>query len=109
MWITAKADFATRAVLVLALAYDGSQPMKLTEIAERTAVPVPTSSRSWQFRGAGIVRSERGSSGGYRLSHQADDLTLERVVRVFQGQLAPRAPTSPHLPSEQVDRGAMPR
>jgi Rrf2 family protein len=42
-----------------------------------------------QLRGAGIVRSERGPSGGYRLNHPPKDITLERVVRLFQGPLAP--------------------
>ena len=42
-----------------------------------------------QLRGAGIVRSERGPSGGYRLNHPPEDVTLGRVVRLIQGPLAP--------------------
>jgi Rrf2 family protein len=41
------------------------------------------------LRTAGIVRSERGPHGGYRLNNAPEDITLERVVRLFQGQLAP--------------------
>jgi Rrf2 family protein len=41
------------------------------------------------LRTAGIVRSERGPGGGYRLNKRPDEITLERVVRLFQGQLAP--------------------
>lgn len=41
------------------------------------------------LRIAGIVRSERGPSGGYRLNRPPEEITLERVVRLFQGQLAP--------------------
>jgi Rrf2 family protein len=41
------------------------------------------------MRTAGLVRSERGPRGGYRLNHSPDEITLERVVRLFQGQLAP--------------------
>ncbi len=41
------------------------------------------------MRTAGIVRSERGPSGGYRLNKTPEEITLERVVRLFQGQLAP--------------------
>jgi Rrf2 family protein len=40
-------------------------------------------------RTAGIVRSERGPAGGYRLNKAPEEITLERVVRLFQGQLAP--------------------
>ena len=42
-----------------------------------------------QLRGAGIVRSERGPSGGYRLNHAPEDITLGKVVRLIQGPLAP--------------------
>ena len=41
------------------------------------------------MRRAGIVRSERGIHGGYRLNRPSQEITLERVVRLFQGQLAP--------------------
>jgi Rrf2 family protein len=89
MWISKRTDYATRAVLALALA-DGETPMKLEELARRTAVPhsvleqiMPT------MRNAGIVRSERGAQGGYRLNRPAKEITLERIVRLFQGQLAP--------------------
>src|SRR5215216_4536208 len=27
--------------------------------------------------------------GGYRLNHSPDEITLERIIRLFQGQLAP--------------------
>ena len=89
MWISKRTDYATRAVLALALA-DTETPMKLEELARRTAVPrsvleqvMPT------LRSAGVVRSERGAHGGYRLNRPPKEITLERVVRLFQGQLAP--------------------
>jgi Rrf2 family transcriptional regulator, cysteine metabolism repressor len=88
MWISRRTDYATRAVLVLALADGG--PLKIGDIAERAESPqsvleqiLPT------MRSAGLVRSERGPHGGYRLNHPASEITLERVVRLFQGQLAP--------------------
>lgn len=91
MWITRKTDYATRAVLVLALATDGP-PLKTREIAERTRIPESLLEQIMaQLRGAGIVRSERGPHGGYRLNHRPEDITLERVVRLFQGPLAPIA------------------
>jgi Rrf2 family cysteine metabolism transcriptional repressor len=88
MWVSRRTDYATRALLALAL--DGGGPMKLEELARRTGAPqsvleqlMPT------LRTAGIVRSERGPSGGYRLNKTPEEITLERVVRLFQGQLAP--------------------
>ena len=91
MWISKRTDYATRAVLALALA-PGGGPLKMREIAERTQVPESLLEQILgQLRGAGIVRSERGPQGGYRLNHAPEELSLERVVRLFQGPLAPIA------------------
>ena len=91
MWISKKTDYATRAVLALALTEEGA-PLKMHEIAARTAVPESLLEQIMaQLRGAGIVRSERGPYGGYRLNHPPEEITLERVVRLFQGPLAPIA------------------
>jgi Rrf2 family cysteine metabolism transcriptional repressor len=73
--------------------------LKMKDIAERTAVPQSFLEQIMpQLRQAGVVRSERGPSGGYRLNHLPEDITLERVVRVFQGQLAPIACATRHAP-----------
>jgi Rrf2 family transcriptional regulator, cysteine metabolism repressor len=97
MWVSRRTDYATRAVLALAI--DGGGPLKLEELARRTAVPqsvleqvMPT------MRTAGIVRSERGPAGGYRLNKRPEEITLERIVRLFQGQLAPISCATRHTP-----------
>ena len=97
MWVSRRTDYATRAMLALSL--EGGGPLKLEELARRTAVPqsvleqvMPT------LRTAGIVRSERGPAGGYRLNKDAAEITLERVVRLFQGPLAPIGCATRHNP-----------
>jgi Rrf2 family transcriptional regulator, cysteine metabolism repressor len=88
MWISRRTDYATRALLALALDDDGS--MKLEELAQRTGAPQSVLEQVMPvMRSAGLIRSERGPSGGYRLNKPPDEITLERVVRLFQGQLAP--------------------
>ena len=88
MWITKKTDYATRAVLALAIA--GDQLMTADALAGRVEVPLSFMKQILtQLRGAGIVRSERGPSGGYRLNHTPEEITLERITRIFQGPLAP--------------------
>jgi Rrf2 family cysteine metabolism transcriptional repressor len=89
MWISKRTDYATRAVLALALA-DSESAVKLEDLAERAAIPASVLEQIMPtLRTAGIVRSERGARGGYRLNHPPAEITLERVVRLFQGQLAP--------------------
>lgn len=98
MWISRRTDYATRALLALALDQD-SRPVKIQELAERTDTPVSILEQVLpQLRSAGIVRSERGPSGGYRLNHAPEDITLERVVRVLQGPLAPISCATRHEP-----------
>jgi Rrf2 family protein len=88
MWISRRTDYATRALLALSLS--GGGPLKLEELAARTAVPRSVLEQVMPIlRSAGIVRSERGRGGGYRLNHPPEEITLERVVRLFQGPLAP--------------------
>jgi Rrf2 family protein len=89
MWITRRTDYATRAVLALSLASDG-RPRKVQDLAQATATPATVLEQVLpQLRSAGIVRSERGPAGGYRLNHAPEDITLGKVVRLIQGPLAP--------------------
>jgi Rrf2 family protein len=97
MWVSRRTDYATRAILALAL--EGGGPLKLEELARRTAVPQSVLEQVMpSMRTAGIVRSERGPSGGYRLNKAPEEITLERIVRLFQGQLAPIGCATRHNP-----------
>ncbi len=42
-----------------------------------------------QLKGAGYVRSIRGSSGGYRLAKNPADINLAEIIRLIDGALAP--------------------
>jgi Rrf2 family transcriptional regulator, cysteine metabolism repressor len=97
MWISRRTDYATRALLALSLADGG--PLKLEELARRVAVPQSVLEQVMPvMRTAGLVRSERGPYGGYRLNKLPEEITLERVVRLFQGQLAPIGCATRHHP-----------
>jgi len=88
MWVTRRTDYASRAVLALAMA--DPESLKLDELAELTASPPSVLEQVMPaLRAAGIVRSVRGPGGGYRLNRAPSDITLERIIRLFEGQLAP--------------------
>jgi Rrf2 family protein len=98
MWISRRTDYATRAVLALALA-GHERPVKVHEIADRTSTPCSVLEQLLpQLRSAGIVRSVRGPSGGYRLNHPPEEITLGKVVRLIQGPLAPISCATRHEP-----------
>ena len=87
MHVTAKADYAVRAVIELAA---GSQdaPRKVDEVAQAQDIPVSfLENILTQLRSAGVVRSQRGPEGGYWLAQPADELPLATVIRAVEGPL----------------------
>lgn len=98
MWISRRTDYATRALVALTLEPE-QRPVKIQELAERTDTPVSILEQVLpQLRSAGIVRSERGPHGGYRLNHAPEEVSLDRVVRILQGPLAPISCATRHEP-----------
>ncbi len=87
MHVTAKADYAVRAVVELAA---GSQdaPRKVDQVAQAQGIPVSfLENILTQLRSAGIVRSQRGPEGGYWLAHPPEEVNLAQVIRAVEGPL----------------------
>jgi Rrf2 family protein len=88
MQISAKADYAMRALLVLAAATD-DRPVRGQSIAETQGMPVKfVENTLGDLKRSGLVESQRGSSGGYRLGRPAHLITVADVVRAVDGPLA---------------------
>jgi Rrf2 family protein len=87
MHVTAKADYAVRAVVELANSSQQS-PRKVDEVAQAQNIPVSfLENILTQLRSAGVVRSQRGPEGGYWLAHPADEVNLAHVIRAVEGPL----------------------
>ncbi len=87
MRVTAKADYAVRAVVELA-AGSADAPRKVNDIAQAQSIPLSfLENILTQLRSAGIVRSQRGPEGGYWLAQPAAQLTLADVIRAVEGPL----------------------
>lgn len=87
MRISAKIDYAVRALAELAAAGDG--PVKGDVIATRQGVSVNFLENILRdLRRAGLVASQRGSVGGYWLAVPAEDVTIADVIRAVEGPLA---------------------
>jgi Rrf2 family protein len=87
MYVNAKADYAVRAAVELA-GSSRESPRKLDEIAAAQAIPVSyLVTIILQLRDAGVVRSQRGSAGGYWLARPAEELDLGSVMRAVAGPL----------------------
>jgi Rrf2 family protein len=87
MHVTAKADYAVRAVVELA-GSSQSAPRKVDDIAQAQAIPVSfLENILTQLRSSGVVRSQRGPEGGYWLARPAEELDLAHVIRAVEGPL----------------------
>lgn len=87
MRVSAKTDYAVRALLELAVANDG--PVKGERLAQAQAIPLKfLENILTDLRHAGIVRAQRGAEGGYWLARAADEVTLGEVIRAVDGPLA---------------------
>jgi Rrf2 family protein len=86
--ISAKVDYAVRAVVELAAA-DDDRPVKAERIATAQDIPLNfLENILGELRHAGIVRSHRGAEGGFRLARQANDVSVADVIRAVEGPLA---------------------
>jgi Rrf2 family protein len=86
--ISAKADYAVRAVVELAAA-TGEKPVKAERLATAQGIPLNfLENILGELRHAGIVRSHRGAEGGFRLARPADQVTVADVIRAVEGPLA---------------------
>jgi Rrf2 family protein len=86
MRISAKADYAMRAVLELAAADD--PPLTCEDIATHQDIsPTFLEKILSELHRAGLVTSHRGNEGGYSLARPADQIQLAEILRVIEGPL----------------------
>ena len=88
MNISSRCEYGCRAVLELALHGQADTPMPASAIAEKRAIPEKYLVHILlQLKRAGIVRSVRGSQGGYMLGKAPDDISLCAVVEAIDGTI----------------------
>jgi Rrf2 family protein len=101
MRVSAKADYAVRAMVELA-ASDSSEarPAKGEAIAAAQGIPLRfLENILGELRVHSLVQSRRGSDGGYWLAGSPDDVTIAEIIRAVEGPLA----TVRGEPADEVD------
>ena len=88
MRISAKADYAVRAVIELAAAPEGAN-LSAREIATAQSIPQNFLENILaELRRAGIVHTHRGPGGGSSLARPAADITVGEILLAIDGPLA---------------------
>ena len=87
MRVSAKVDYALRAMTELAAA----APALVTaeQLASRQKIPPKFLENILaQLRNGGLIASQRGSEGGYRLAKPAEEISIADVIRELEGPIA---------------------
>jgi Rrf2 family transcriptional regulator, cysteine metabolism repressor len=89
MLFSTKAEYGIRLMVALGRrAHD--RPVPLAELAEAETLPLSYLEHlAARLRGAGLISSQRGAHGGYRLGRAASEIDMLEVVEVLEGPIAP--------------------
>lgn len=89
MNISTKSEYGLRALIYLA-SHTRDQAIPAREIADQWHVPIKYLEQILKtLKDSGIIESQVGIGGGYRLSRPATLITAGEVVRILDGRLAP--------------------
>jgi len=88
--ITYKGDYALKALLDLALHYDGSTVVSMHQLAKRLDIPNKFLEQVLlELKRGGFVASRRGKIGGYLLAKLPSRIKVGDVVRFMDGSIEP--------------------
>ena len=89
MRVSAKAEYAIKAVLDLAM-HQRAALIPIQDIAARQAIPQRYLEQVLlALKRSGLLTSRRGSSGGYQLTRLPEEITVGAVLRAVEGENAP--------------------
>jgi Rrf2 family protein len=91
MKLSKKGEYALRSLIILGIAAEVERKLvQVSELAKSEQLPVKFLEQILHtLKSAGIVESQRGKFGGYRLARPANKVTIGEIVRLVDGPLAP--------------------
>ncbi len=88
MKLSKKSEYAFLALIELAKSYEIGF-VKLDGICAEKQIPKKFLQQIMLIlKGASYVQTERGQSGGYKLSKRPEDISVAEIVRLFDGPIA---------------------
>lgn len=92
MRISARCDYACKALLELALHWPNKEPLQIHTISERQDIPIRYLVQILiQLKRMGLANSVRGKDGGYALAKSPNKISLGEVMCQVGGPLLPAA------------------
>src|SRR5215470_5288969 len=86
MRVTAKGEYATRAVLHIAMAYP--EVITIHQIAERDRIPAKYLEQILlELKRGGVLASRRGVNGGYLLARDPSEISVGEVLRIVDSRI----------------------
>ncbi len=87
MRVSAKSDYALRALIEIVVRVDG-KPVSAEELGKSQEIPHGfLQAILADLRRAGIVISQRGQSGGWKMAREASTVSVADVIRAVDGPL----------------------
>ena len=99
MQIPRRVDYGLRAIIYLST-QDPEKCCSIAEIARQQNVPK-------KFLRRGLIRSKRGSCGGYTLARLPDQISFYDVIEALEGPIAVNVCMNEELSCDQLPRCAM--
>jgi len=89
MKLSAQEEYGLRCLLQLARAQTTAESLTLSQIAGQEGISSANAGKlMWILTKAGLVQSTRGTKGGYVLARPANEIRLNQVIRVLEGEPA---------------------
>lgn len=89
MLFSTRAEYGVRLMVELGR-QGGDRPVSLASVAEGEHLPLSYLEHLVaKLRKAGLVTSQRGAHGGYRLGRPAEEIDMLEVVQALEGAIAP--------------------
>jgi Rrf2 family transcriptional regulator, iron-sulfur cluster assembly transcription factor len=103
MKLTTRGHYSVKALLDLSLQKNYG-PTSVTEIAQRQSLPAPYLEKLLiELRRAGLVRSVRGSQGGYQLARSPAQISVGQVLEAVGEWIEPFPSTVPEETQKAED------
>jgi Rrf2 family transcriptional regulator, cysteine metabolism repressor len=100
--VTSKSRYAV--VAMAELARSGERPVPIGQIAERREMPVQFLEQLFStLRRDGLLVSQRGVGGGYRLARPPEEITVLEVVQALDGKVGEEGKEAGGIWAEGVD------